>query len=309
MKRSCCAIAQKGGATYCGVCGLGLDSGRRSRLRIYWDIIARTGLLCLTISSVAIMAWLTTDAGEAQAAKAAEVQRSLGVFEELASQRSIDQQDIDESDTQDRGAPDQEPQNARVGAANQRVSQLMAQWRPAEQEENLTGQGTDPTLMGPTTPTPGIVSNQPSPGVLRPVLATASASTTGSRVVSYSPNNAIDGDPESGWQVSNGGVGEWIRLEFGRLVSLRRIGVVPGYDKVRTDRVGDRWPANNRVSEATITWEGGSTTHRFADDRAMQFVELGTVSTNWVQIYITGITPGSRWNDTVISEIRCEGSP
>lgn len=311
MKRSCCAIAQKGGATYCGVCGLGLDSGRRSRLRIYWDLIARTGLFCLTLSSVAIMAWLTADAGEAVASKASASQPSSVVQEELVDQQSGEQQDIDvesESDPSGRGDRNHERQNARVGEDNQRVSQLMAQWRPARREEAAAGQGADPTLVGGTASPAGIIAAQPSAGALRPVLLSASSHTTGSRVVSYSPYNAIDGDLETGWQVSNGGVGEWIRLEFGRLASLRRIGVVPGYDKVRADRVGDRFPANNRVSEATITWEGGSTTHRFADDRAMQFIELGSVSTSWVQIYITAIAPGSRWNDTVISEIRCEGA-
>jgi hypothetical protein len=126
--------------------------------------------------------------------------------------------------------------------------------------------------------------------------------------VSYAPANAVDGNNETGWQVSDGGVGHWIRLDFGSLVYLDRLGFVPGYDKVRYDRVGDRWPLNNRVQEVVVTWEGGGVrTIHLADDRAMQWTGLGGAQTHWLRIEISSIYPGTRWNDTIISEIAAEG--
>jgi hypothetical protein len=117
-----------------------------------------------------------------------------------------------------------------------------------------------------------------------------------------------DGQRDTGWQITDGGPGEWIRLEFDGAVTLDRIGVVPGYDK-HSNRVGDLWPLNNRVSEATISWDGGSKRVRFRDDRQMQYVSLGNVQTSWVKLTVDTVSRGRRWNDTVISEMECRGRP
>jgi hypothetical protein len=134
--------------------------------------------------------------------------------------------------------------------------------------------------------------------------------TSAGRAVDYEPRNALDGDRSTGWQVSRGGVGEWVRLDFGRTVTLDRVGVVPGYDKWRDDQYGDRWPLNNRVAAVRIEWAGGQTSRRYADDRAMQWTDVpGERRTSWVKIVITEVYAGNHWNDTVISEIQCEGRP
>jgi len=292
MIRSCCSMAKAGGASYCGVCGRLIDTGRRRPLAVYWAALSRSGLLVLSIVAVVGVSWLPAVASSNGAPKA----EAIGLA--ASSQSDEDVSTGNGEGNQSRGA-------SSVGDSNQRVSQLMAQWRPPPRPE--PGEGGEIAPQQAAVAVPVGTTSGSGMTTIRPTLASASSYSTGSSAVSYSPYNAIDGDRETGWQVSDGGVGEWIRFDFGRAVTLDRMGIVPGYDKNRADRVGDRWPANNRISDAVIRWGGGSATAHFNDDRAMQYVDLGGVTTTWIELSIAGIYHGSRWNDTVLSEISFEG--
>ncbi len=134
-------------------------------------------------------------------------------------------------------------------------------------------------------------------------------SRTKGTTLSYLPTNAIDGDKQTAWQVSDGGVGHWIQLHFDGTQPLARLGIVGGYDKVAVDRYGDRWPLNNRVSRIRLQWQGGEANVSLDDRRDMQWVELPNVTSSWLRIWITDVYAGSRWADTAISELVVHRSP
>jgi Flp pilus assembly protein TadD len=147
------------------------------------------------------------------------------------------------------------------------------------------------------------------PRALGAVAATASRSSQPGRTTSYGPENVLDGAGDTVWQISGGGPGEWIAVDFPGEVTLARIGVVVGYDKILGDRVGDRWPLNNRVRRARIEWQGGQVEWEFADERGLQWVEVGLPQTSWIRLTVLAVRPGQRWNDTSIAEIVFEGWP
>ncbi len=140
------------------------------------------------------------------------------------------------------------------------------------------------------------------------VVASTYSRTNGS-TLSYLPKNAVDGDKQTAWQVSNGGVGHWIQLHFDGTQPLARLGIVAGYDKKAIDRYGDRWPLNNRLSSIRLQWQSGEATASLDDRRGMQWVELPNVASSWLRIWITDVYAGSRWADTAISEIVVHRSP
>ncbi len=313
MTRACCDIARGSGARFCGVCGRRTETGRRSRLGVHDEAAALGPLVVVALAVLALLPY----------AKAAN--RATGrVIEDEPSPEAEDRVPWDEPEPAVGGGEAPAPPDLQVGAergdepgaspvaveedaegsgegdTNRVVSELLRAWRaPA-------AGGSDEDGEAPSSGPAGSAGDGPSVR-LRPFSVTASSFTFSTGPNSYQPGNAIDGDRATGWQVSDRGVGQWIRLLFEEEVVLDRIGVVPGYDKVVADRFGDRWPLNNRVSDVQISWEGGSVLHHFADDRSVQWVNLGSVRTRWVRIEITGTYPGSRWNDTVISEIECEG--
>lgn len=127
----------------------------------------------------------------------------------------------------------------------------------------------------------------------------------------YGPENVVDGDRETCWSEGKDGdgVGEWIKLSFPEKVVVTRIGVIPGYDRIYRDDVGDRFYKNNRVRELRIEFSDGTTQSlRFKDSRDMQFFDLPEKETRYLRLTVAGVyTAGAKWADCCISEIRVEG--
>lgn len=282
-------MARRGGARFCGVCGRDTATGARSRLRAYGGSIARLATLAAGLACIPLAAWFGAEARGA--AKA-------GLTSAWAPPAAASEP----------GAPAAEPgprPHDREGDSNERVGELLAAWRAPAKAAAPAGRadaGEARPSFGPARTTGA------GPARLAPVNVVSSSISMSQRV-SYSPWNVVDGDPGTGWQVSNGGPGEWIELRFDHPVTLSRLGVVPGYDKNLPDRVGDRWPLNNRISEAEIAIEGRSFNAHFSDTRPMQWHDLGGAVTRWVRITIVSVYPGARWYDTVISEVQVEGTP
>jgi hypothetical protein len=298
MSSSCCTMARRAGARFCGVCGSDTATGARPRLRGYGRSIVQLAMLVAGLGGIPLATWFGAEArGAAKAGL-------TGAWSPAAAPEST------EAPAERDGGPVE-----REGDTNERVGELLAAWRapakaasPAAREgETPAATPAPPTAVTPTAPPPSGPTS-PAPVRLSPSNVTASSESV-SRSVSYGPWNVVDGDPGTGWQVSDSGPGEWIELQFGHAVTLSRIGVVPGYDKILPDRVGDRWPLNNRVSDVQIVTESGTVTHHFSDSRPMQWVDLGGVATSWVTILVVSVYPGLRWNDTVVAEVQAEGTP
>jgi hypothetical protein len=127
---------------------------------------------------------------------------------------------------------------------------------------------------------------------------------------------AIDGEENTWWQESaeGDGIGEWLQVSWSGRWEVSRIRIVPGYMSFRDDEYGDRWPLNNRVARARISFSSGSSfEHSFPDQREWHTVNVSPpVRAQWVKVTILSVhessyRAGRRWHDSGISEVEIYG--
>ena len=120
----------------------------------------------------------------------------------------------------------------------------------------------------------------------------------------------LDNRPETAWNVP-GGQGEWIMLSADTPQQIKGIRVLNGYTKFSP--VYNMWIyyANSRPKDITLTFSDGSTlVHTLSDtfdndNYIYQEIDFGGIkTTTWVKITINSVYPGSKWNDTCISELQ-----
>lgn len=196
---------------------------------------------------------------------------------------------------------------------------------PAGPDGGSNGSGAE---AGGTAEPPSRGQQRPdAPGASGRQPASASASQTATpgtdgagAVHTYPPANATDQRPETTWQVDGDGTGDYIQLNYTEEVTVDRIGVIPGYDKVDPVSGVERFGQRHRVKEAEIEFSDGSTRlATFDDDARMQSVEVEPTATDYVRITIRDTYPPDyTWDDspdstaepvddTAISEIKVEG--
>jgi F5/8 type C domain len=149
------------------------------------------------------------------------------------------------------------------------------------------------------------------------VLSTASVSASchsspghdaARKEFTYEPEKAIDGLSDTAWRCDGDGVGQWLRIDFRRKVTLTSIGIIPGFAKTDpTDRT-DRYAQNRRISAVRYTFDDGSTFQKTFDTsasvRSVQTIPLPGVSTSQVTITILSSEPEEvPFNQVAISEI------
>lgn len=135
------------------------------------------------------------------------------------------------------------------------------------------------------------------------ISATASSTRAAFAGNTYEPGNVLDGRLMTAWAegASGAGIGEWIRCDFGREVTLNRISIAPGYFK--SPQI---WARNNRLAAATISFsDGTSRPFRFPDRMEEQILEVGAVKTSWARIVIDEVYQGAD-PDTSISQLAFE---
>lgn len=303
MAASCCSVASQNGTRFCGHCGEAVQGGHRGRLFVLVDLLL-FGLGLVICASLPSALHLFLESGITGVAALEDD----GAADRGTSLRSGD------------GASDETPSvelndSSSEGAVNRRVSELMARWRPpspgpsSSSEEGAPGVQASHASRAKLVGVPVTYQGQFIENGLPISKVSASDFTRTRRPGIYSPLNVFDGDSSTAWQVSHAGVGHWIRFDFSQDVTLSRLGLVSGYDKVLPDRWGDRWPLNNRVQSILVSWDGGSQTFRLEDVRSLQSLDMGGVVTSFLEIEIRGIFTGSQWNDTLISEIELYGEP
>lgn len=139
-----------------------------------------------------------------------------------------------------------------------------------------------------------------------PLKINASASSVRLAVQSntYYPANAIDGKRTTAWiegEEFGPGLGEWIRFDFDREITLHRILFQPGYFK--SPQI---WAQNNRLGTVTAQFSDGSSRElNFADRMESQKIDIGSVRTRWVKFVIKSVYYGTD-PDTAISEVAFE---
>lgn len=134
------------------------------------------------------------------------------------------------------------------------------------------------------------------------IKATASSTRAPYKDIPYSPSFIIDGNLSTAWIEggSGEGIGEWLRCDFGKTVTLKKIIVYPGYFKSESI-----WAKNNRVAAATFYFSDGSSIEfDFEDVMKPQTIDVGKIKTSYVKLVIDDVFVGeSDVEDTAISEI------
>jgi serine/threonine-protein kinase len=126
--------------------------------------------------------------------------------------------------------------------------------------------------------------------------------------IHYLPEYAIDGTLVKAWGVHGEGIGEWIKIVFPSVRTITRVGIVPGYTKSHP-KYGNLFRLNNRVKGVQLEFSDGSSVQfTFTDDERMQYINLDPpVRSQYVKITIKSIYRGTKWNDTLISEVEVWG--
>lgn len=185
-------------------------------------------------------------------------------------------------------------------------------FRQSREREPEVARTATPSPTSPTAGTrPAVVdSNEtvvsPSSGAPLKITSSASSIRLAVQANTYYASNAIDGKRATAWiEGADGpGIGEWIRFDFDREISLHRILWQPGYFKSPAI-----WKQNNRL--ATVRAEFSDGTRReltFADRMDSQKMDVGAVRTRWVKFIITAVHYGSD-PDTAVSEVAFEWEP
>jgi hypothetical protein len=150
------------------------------------------------------------------------------------------------------------------------------------------------------------VTSSPVNGTPLKITASASSIRLAVQANTYYASNAMDGKRATAWieGVDGPGIGEWIRFDFDREITLHRILWQPGYFKSPAI-----WNQNNRLAAVRAEFSDGTWRElTFADRMDSQKMDVGTVRTRWVKFVITSVHYGSD-PDTAVSEVAFEWEP
>nr|WP_296072537.1 hypothetical protein [uncultured Actinoplanes sp.] len=203
-----------------------------------------------------------------------------------------------------------------VTARNSPIAQSLAGIYSAANKTGETGT-TDGSSSAPAD-TPSTGASAPpaerpakSPVPLQPATVDASSSADSSRddagnVVTFVPQNVVDGDISTAWRVPGRGVGESLTFTFPRPVHLTAVGVVPGYAKIDANSGVNRFLQNRRVLQARLSFDDEAVDVRFADEPTVQQADVD-VDTTVVEVTILASSPQTSRNFAAISEVTFDG--
>lgn len=150
------------------------------------------------------------------------------------------------------------------------------------------------------------VTSSPVNGAPLKITASASSIRLAVQANTYYASNAMDGKRATAWiEGADGpGIGEWIRFDFDREITLHRILWQPGYFKSPAI-----WNQNNRLATVSAQFSDGTWRElKFVDRMDSQKMDVGAVRTRWVKFVITAVHYGSD-PDTAVSEVAFEWEP
>jgi serine/threonine protein kinase len=129
--------------------------------------------------------------------------------------------------------------------------------------------------------------------------------------ISYEPERATDGNPETAWRVEGNGRNHYLQLDFAQPILVEELLILPGYAKIDPYDGTDRFWQNRRVRRARLEFSDGSQLEvQFADVRDMQLIAFGPIETSSIRIVIletTELRVESDRDFTPISEIVVRG--
>ncbi len=118
----------------------------------------------------------------------------------------------------------------------------------------------------------------------------------------YHGDNLFDGRLDTGWTeaADEHGIGEYVALDFDRPHAFGTLLLVNGYAKSPQS-----FSRNARVRGLKVTASNGRTfIATLSDNAGWQALDVsGFGEVSWLRLEIASVYPGSRWKDTVISEL------
>ena len=137
---------------------------------------------------------------------------------------------------------------------------------------------------------------------MRDVKDVSASSYLSEKNIKHVPDRIMDGDTTTAWVegVEGNGEGESITFTFGDLYVVSDIKIWNGYQKSE-----DLYYKNARTSELELEFSDGSTERISLQDMASGFQEFALERhvTSYVKVKIVSTYDGSKYEDTVISEI------
>jgi hypothetical protein len=139
-------------------------------------------------------------------------------------------------------------------------------------------------------------------------VASSYLSSQGSQ--SYEPSHLHDFNHETAWVegVSGYGVGQWVEYSFpAQQTKVTKIKILNGY--VKSNKA---WNENARVKRLKVYYNGKAVCILdLQNSRSMQIFNVGTLGSEYndwsLRFEILDVYPGTKYKDTVISEIIFDG--
>ena len=141
---------------------------------------------------------------------------------------------------------------------------------------------------------------------MRDVEDVTASSYLSEKNIKHVPDLIMDGDTTTAWVEGvdgNNGEGESITFTFGDLYTVSDIKIWNGYQKSE-----DLYYKNARPAELELEFSDGSTERISLQDTSSGFQEFALERhvTSYVKIKIISTYEGSKYEDTVISEIELQ---
>jgi hypothetical protein len=134
-------------------------------------------------------------------------------------------------------------------------------------------------------------------------ITSSSNLSSNNKTIDYKPSNLIDGDVNTAWVegVKGAGKGEYIMLQNEGEALISSISLINGYAKSY-----DLYIKNNRVKEIELEFSNGKVVNAQLEDGVIDFQTIDldeSIRTSYVKLLIVDTYPGSKFDDTCISEI------
>lgn len=153
-----------------------------------------------------------------------------------------------------------------------------------------------------SAPETGEETQAPAPVTMSAVVSVTATSSLSEYNMTHSPDRLCDGNLSQAW-VEGGagqGIGEGVTFEFDGVYQVSGFVIYAGYQKS-----ADLYQKNSRPAQLNVLLPGGSEEVYFLEDMfGGQNISLNSpVTTDEITFTIRSVYPGSKYEDTVISEL------
>jgi hypothetical protein len=128
------------------------------------------------------------------------------------------------------------------------------------------------------------------------VVSASNTAADGADAESFEPAKAVDGLEDTAWMVGGEIKDEWLLLQFDEAVTVRRVGLIPGYDKKDSSSGTDRFYQMHVIKSARLELKKGSEVVKsevksFEREREVQYLDFEDIEADSVRITILETYP------------------